>query len=105
MRAEMLTLWLAWAAGGAIGAMFFGGLWWTVRRGLTSRRPALVFGLSMLLRTALALGGIDAVSAGAWDRLLACLVGFVTARLVVTRVATGAGMRHHRCVGEVRHAP
>ena len=31
---ETLTLVLAWVAGGALGAMFFGGLWWTVQKAL-----------------------------------------------------------------------
>ena len=30
---EALTLVLAWLAGGVLGAIFFGGLWWTVRKG------------------------------------------------------------------------
>jgi hypothetical protein len=28
MMNEILTLVLAWIAGGALGAIFFGGLWW-----------------------------------------------------------------------------
>ncbi len=31
----------ALAAGMLLGALFFGGLWWTVRRGLTAGNPAL----------------------------------------------------------------
>ncbi|MCC7242637.1 MAG: ATP synthase subunit I [Acidobacteria bacterium] len=101
----MLILWLSWAAGVGIGLMFFGGLWWTVRRGLTSGRPALVFGVSMLVRTSLALASLYLVSAGQWERLLACLVGFVTARLIVTRVTRGAGTLPPRTAEEARHAP
>ena len=33
---EALTGLLACAAGGALGAIFFGGLWWTVRKGVSS---------------------------------------------------------------------
>ena len=29
---ETLALVLAWLAGGVLGAIFFGGLWWTVRK-------------------------------------------------------------------------
>lgn len=81
---ETLTLALAWMGGGLLGAFFFGGLWWTVRKGLSSPRPALWFLLSMLLRMSITLGGIYLIAGGDWKRLLSCLVGFVMARLVVT---------------------
>jgi F1F0 ATPase subunit 2 len=87
--ADALTL--AWAGGtGAIlGAVFFGGLWWTVRKGAASQRPALLFVTSFLLRTSIALAGLYFVSGGHLDRLLTCLVGFVIARFIVTKL-TGA---------------
>ena len=34
---DMLTLVLAGVAGGILGAIFFGGLWWTVRKGGSSK--------------------------------------------------------------------
>ena len=81
---DTLMLVLAWLAGGALGAIFFGGLWWTVRRGVSSRRPALWFLGSALLRMSIALAGFYFVGRGHWERLLMCLLGFVMARLVVT---------------------
>jgi heme A synthase len=36
-----------------LGVIFFGGLWWTVRKGLSSKRPALCFFGSLLLRTSM----------------------------------------------------
>ena len=82
------TLTLAWALGTGIvlGAFFFGGLWWTVRKGSACRRPALLFLGSFLLRTSIALAGLYLVAAGHWDRLLACLLGFVITRLIVTKL-------------------
>ena len=71
---ETLTLVLAWVAGGALGAMFFGGLWWTVQKALSSTRPALWFFGSLLLRMSLALAGFYFVAGGHWQRLLACLL-------------------------------
>jgi F1F0 ATPase subunit 2 len=73
-------------AGMLLGAMFFGGLWWTVRKGVSSTRPALWFFGSLLLRTSLTLAGFYVVSDGHWERLLACLLGFTLARLIVTRL-------------------
>ena len=34
---KLLSLALALAAGVLLGAIFFGGLWWTVRKGVSSR--------------------------------------------------------------------
>lgn len=81
---ETLGLLLALAAGGLLGAMYFGGLWWTVQKGLISRRPALWFLCSLVLRTAAALTGFYWVGQGSWARLLSCMLGFVAARVVVT---------------------
>jgi F1F0 ATPase subunit 2 len=74
-----------WAglAGVALGVMFFGGLWWTVRKAVSSQRPALWFFGSLLLRMSLTLAGFYGVAGDQWQRLLACLVGFVFARLIV----------------------
>ena len=81
---ESLTLALSWAAGGILGAIFFGGLWWTVRKGVSSNQPALWFLGSMLLRMGIALAGFYFVSGRDWERMLMCLLGFVIARLTVT---------------------
>jgi F1F0 ATPase subunit 2 len=81
---EMVTLLLALVAGGLLGAMFFGGLWWTVKKGLSAKRPALLFLGSLLLRTVLALAGFYFVSNGHWPRLLSCLFGFIVARHFIT---------------------
>lgn len=77
---ETLLLVLAGPAGAVIGALFFGGLWWTIREGVTSTRPALLFWGSLLVRSAFALGGFYLVGRGHWQRLLLSLLGFVVAR-------------------------
>ena len=101
---ETLTLVLAWVAGGALGAMFFGGLWWTVQKALSSTRPALWFFGSLLLRMSLALAGFYFVAGGHWQRLLACLLGFIIARVVVTRL-TGAAKKPTYLAQEAGDAP
>jgi F1F0 ATPase subunit 2 len=84
--------------------MFFGGLWWTIRKGLSSTQPALWFIGSLLLRTCLTLAGFYVVSDGQWERLLACLLGFTIARPIVTRLS---GLAEHpsRPGQEPSHAP
>jgi F1F0 ATPase subunit 2 len=88
---ESLTLALAWVEGAALGAIFFGGLWVTVTRGVSSERPALLFFSSLLLRMSMALAGFYFVSGGHWERLLLCLVGFITARFAVTWLTRRGG--------------
>jgi F1F0 ATPase subunit 2 len=91
---EFLALAAACAAGLLLGAGFFGGLWWTVRRGLSAERPALWFLGSVVLRTSIVLVGFHLVSGGDWRRLLACVLGFVLARVLVASLVgatTGSG--------------
>ena len=83
---ETLTLVLAVAAGAALGAIFFGGLWWTILKGISSSQPALWFLGSLILRMGIAVTGFYAISSGHWQRMLLCLLGFVLARLVLTRL-------------------
>jgi F1F0 ATPase subunit 2 len=102
---ETLPLLLAGVAGLLLGAIFFGGLWWTVRKGLSSKQPALWFFGSMLLRMAIVLAGFYFVGRGNWKRLLTCLLGFVIARFVVTRF-NGPPVKHrHFAAKEASHAP
>lgn len=83
---EVFNLIFALGAGLLLGAFFFGGLWWTVRRGLSSKQPALWFFGSLLLRTGITVAGFYFASGGHWDRLLMCLLGFFIMRHIVTRL-------------------
>ena len=87
---DILALPLALLAGALLGAFFFGGLWWTVQKGVRSERPALWFLGSVLLRTCMILAGFYYVSQGHWSRLVACLLGFVIARVIVVKRLTRA---------------
>jgi F1F0 ATPase subunit 2 len=102
---ETLALARALVVGGVLGTMFFGGLWWTVRQGVSAKRPALWFLGSLLLRTGIVLVGFYVVAGGHWERLLLCLLGFVIAHFVVTRL-TGSPVEHYNAPGkEAIHAP
>jgi F1F0 ATPase subunit 2 len=102
---ELLTLALALVAGLLLGAIFFGGLWWTVRKGVSSKQPAFWFLGSLLLRMSIALAGFYFVSGRHWERLLLCLLGFVMARLVVTWLTRPSGENQNRPASEASHAP
>ena len=101
---ETVALVSAWVTGVLLGAIFFGGLWWTVQKGISSKRPALWFFGSLLLRTSIALAGFYFIARGHFERLLVCLLGFVIARLIVTRI-TRAAEKTPYLAREASHAP
>jgi F1F0 ATPase subunit 2 len=100
---ETVILVLAGGVGVLLG-VFFGGLWWTVRRGLSSKRPASLVSRQPAAANEHCPGWILFVSGGHWDRLLACLLGFVIARLIVTRL-TRAADKPTCLAQEASHAP
>ena len=101
---EILGLVLALVTGGLLGGMFFGGLWWTVQKGVSSKRPALWFLGSLLLRTSITLAGFYFIAQGHWERLLLCLFGFAIARPIVTRL-TRPAQKPTYLAQEASHAP
>ncbi len=101
---ELLSLAAALIVGIMLGAFFFGGLWWTVRKGMASERAALWFIGSMLLRTGVVLLGFYFVLGDDWRRLVAGLLGFVVARLMVMRLTRSAA-KSNPFAQDARHAP
>lgn len=102
---DIVTLLLAAMAGVALGGIFFGGLWWTVRRATQGRAPGLWFLASLLLRTVIVLAGFYFLGAHHWERLTACLVGFTLARLLVLWLTRCPDRRHALRTAEISHAP
>jgi len=82
---EYLHMIPALFAGILIGAIFFGGLWFTIKKGLTSKNPALWIIGSFLIRTGITLCGFYFISGGDWEKLLVCLLGFILARMLIKR--------------------
>lgn len=101
---DALRLLAVLLAGLALGLVFFGGLWWTVRRGMASPRPAVWFIGSLIVRVVWTLGGIYLVAGDQWPRLLAVLLGFWLARALVLRL-TRPQVPAPGPVQELRHAP
>lgn len=95
---------LACFAGMLLGVVFFGGLWWTVRKFMTSPHPAIWLLGSAMIRMSISLAGFYFVSDGKWTRLLSCLVGFMIARLVVTRLCRLTIAEPCRAMRESNHA-
>ncbi len=76
---------VAFLAGIWLGAVYFSGLWLTVRRLPRSRYPVLLLLASYVGRMALVLFGFYIVMDGYWERAAACLAGFLLARALVLR--------------------
>ena len=102
---EFLFLAPALAAGVLLGAIFFGGLWWTVIRGLSSERPALWFFTSTLARTSITIGGFYFIGSDSWERWLLCLLGFVLARAVVKWMTRPPAEHQNFRAPETSYAP
>jgi F1F0 ATPase subunit 2 len=75
----------AMVAGVGLGLFYFGGLWWTTQRLPVSHSPGLLVLVSFAGRTAITLCAFYFVMGGQWQRLVACLAGFILARVVLTR--------------------
>jgi F1F0 ATPase subunit 2 len=88
---EFVSLTVALAAGVLLGAIFFGGLWWTVRKGVSSQRPALWFFGSLLSRMSITLAGFYLVARENWERWLLCLIGFVLTRRIARWLTRSPG--------------
>jgi F1F0 ATPase subunit 2 len=80
---EIVYMILAFIGGLLLGTIFFGGLWFTVRKLVNSKIPALLFLGSFILRVSVTLIGFYYISTGSWQRLLICMAGFITARYSV----------------------
>ena len=81
-----LSLTLAAAAGLALGGFYFGSLWWVIRRVADSPWPEAWLLASFLVRSAIILAGFFLVMDGRWERVLACLLGFLLARTLLVQV-------------------
>ncbi len=82
---DLLTIFWVFGVGLLLGILFFGGLWFTVKKALTSKKPALWFVGSFILRLGITLIGFYYIAMEDWRRLLICLFGFVIARFIVMR--------------------
>ncbi len=80
---DFIYLLVAIFVGLLAGLVFYGGLWWTVQKGLVSKRPGLLFLSSYLLRSAFVVVSFVLIMGGSLLRLLFCFISFVIARIIV----------------------
>jgi F1F0 ATPase subunit 2 len=82
---DILYMILTLIIGMALGSLFFGGLWFTVKKAVTAKYPAIWFFVSFISRVSIVLIGFYYVSQAGWQHLLICLLGFIAARFLVVR--------------------
>ncbi len=78
-----LFLVLSLLAGILLGAIFFGGLWWTVQKITVDSRPYFLFVVSFIVRTVVVLAGFYFLLIAGWQYLLAAIAGFLVARTIL----------------------
>lgn len=100
---EILLMILALIAGLALGTLFFGGLWFTVKKAVAAKIPAIWFFVSLLIRLSITLIGFYYLSRGSWQRLLVGIVGFIIARIIVLRFTKSIDEKQIQLKKEVCH--
>lgn len=80
---ESIYMLVVLLGGFVLGIVFFGGLWFTVKKAVTSARPALWFLSSFFIRVSITLVGFYYLSQGAWKNFLISVLGFIIARTII----------------------
>jgi len=104
VMSDLFILALAFVAGVVLGAVFFGGLWWTVHKSVVTKHSALWLFASWWLRMSTVLSGFYFVGRDQWQRLVICLLGFVVTRLVVLRLTRRSVALQTSAALEASHA-
>lgn len=89
MGFDFSDIFVAFVIGLALGACYLAVLWGSVRNLMRSRHPLpwLLGGATLRIAALLALFYL--VMDGRWERLVACLAGFVALRFAVSRWKSG----------------
>lgn len=83
---EILFLVTAFSTGLVLGTLFFGGLWFTVKKSIVSKSPALLILGSFIFRVGITMLGFYFIASGSWQRLLISLIGFLIARSIIKQL-------------------
>jgi F1F0 ATPase subunit 2 len=83
---EFLALTFAFLSGSALGFMFYGGLWFTVRKVVATKRQPFWLSASLFVRILITFVGFFIICGANNMSFAACIAGFVFARLVVLKL-------------------
>lgn len=103
MTTEISYMILAFIGGVLLGTIFFGGLWFTVKKTITSKTPALWVLISFILRISIILFGFYFIGGNDWRNLIVCLLGFIVARFFVIRYTKSIDEKKIQLKEEVNH--
>ena len=87
---------LAFIAGLALGTFFFGGLWFTVKKAVSAKMPAIWFFSSFIFRVSVVMLGFYYISPGGWQPLIVTILGFIVARFIVTHLTISIDKKQMR---------
>lgn len=80
---EIIPFVLIFAEGFVLGVLFFGGLWFTVKKSVSARNPIWwIFG-SFIVRTGIVLSGFYYMAQFGWQAMLLGLLGLIMARFII----------------------
>ncbi len=82
---DLLSLTSLFVSGMVLATLYFASLWWTVRTLSGVQYPWLLYFGSFAGRMVLLLGAVFLLMGGDWRRAVACMAGFLLARLFVIR--------------------
>ncbi len=74
------------AAGALLGGLYFGGLWWSVRRIRNIEHKKLFLFFSWLFRSVVLCGGLFLLAHHDSQMLLGAAAGLLTARFLIVRI-------------------
>jgi F1F0 ATPase subunit 2 len=86
MPYELWQMLVALPIGAGLGLIFFGGLWLTVARIPSSRRPHLLLAGSFLLRMTVVLSGFYLLAPLGWQAMTIAMAGLLITRQVLLRI-------------------
>ncbi len=97
---DIIYIIIVFICGIILGIIFFGGLWLTIKKSVTSKMPGLLFIASFFIRTGITLLGFYFLAANNWKNMAACLVGFVISRFIIKQYTK---QETHTIAKEVTH--
>ncbi|MEP7109781.1 MAG: ATP synthase subunit I, partial [Ferruginibacter sp.] len=100
---EISNIVLPFIVGLLLGVIFFGGLWFTVKKLTTSKMPALLVFSSFVFRIGIVLAGFYFIGLGDWKKLVLCLIGFIVARFAVIHYTKSVDEKATQIKREVVH--
>ncbi len=103
MMNEISNILLPFIVGLLLGIIFFGGLWFTVKKLPLSKIPALLTVSSFVFRICIVLTGFYFIGLGDWKKLIICLIGFIIARFAVIYYTKSVDEKTKQIKKEVVH--